>query len=197
MNLFPKNNQQTIQLIEWLYLNFGTKAYEERCIQLQHAQQCASLAEERGLGDECAVAAFLHDIGHLIADNLQMPEFNQYGIPHHDIVGAQYLQQWGFSERIVMMVKEHVQVKRYLAAVVPGFEQRLSHASKTTLRQQGGAMSASECEQYAKKPYLEDVVSLRNIDDCGKSPHKTCKPLSHWLQLMPRFMTCPLQCQTD
>lgn len=188
MHLTPDNTEQTIQLIEWLYLNFGIKTYEERCTQLQHAEQCATLAEERGLSEECAVAAFLHDVGHLIADNLQMPEFNQYGIANHDIVGADYLQRWGFSERIVLMVREHVQVKRYLAAVEPDFEQRLSHASKTTLHQQGGAMSAPECEQYAKKPYLQDIISLRNIDDSGKLPEKACKPLSYWLTRMPGYL---------
>lgn len=191
MNLTVTNAEQAVALIEQLYLHYGQQTYEEKCTQLQHAEQCATLALEQGLGQECAVAAFLHDIGHLIADNLQLPEFNDYGLPNHDELGADYLARWGFSERIVMMIREHVQVKRYLSAIQPGYLTRLSHASLTTLSQQGGPMSAPECEQYGEQPFLADIIQLRNIDDSGKLPEMQCKPLSYWLACMPAYIALP------
>ena len=45
----------------------GSDQYGSEAVsQLQHALQCAHLAECSGAPDELVVAALLHDIGHLI-----------------------------------------------------------------------------------------------------------------------------------
>ena len=40
----------------------------ENVTQLEHALQCAELAEKRGFSKEIITAALLHDIGHLLYD---------------------------------------------------------------------------------------------------------------------------------
>jgi len=170
-----------IEEIALLYLDYGSQSYEEKCTQLQHAQQCGTLAIEQGFDDELVLAAFLHDIGHFVAQRDKTPGFTDYGHPMHDDIGAEFLAKNGFSERIVMLVKEHVRVKRYLAAIQPGYLEHLSHASTVTLSQQGGAMMDKEVENYRKMPFLDDIITLRGLDDSGKLPQMDCKVLDYWL----------------
>lgn len=55
-----------IDLIEALYDQHGFLAYGEQVNQIEHALQCASLAEQSGAGDELIVSALLHDVGHML-----------------------------------------------------------------------------------------------------------------------------------
>ncbi|WP_281558095.1 HD domain-containing protein [Thalassomonas sp. RHCl1] len=181
---------QTIKEVEALYLDYGSQTYEEKCSQLQHAQQCGTLAIEQGFDNELALAAFLHDIGHFVAQRDNTGGFTDFGHPAHDDIGAAFLAKHGFSNRIVMLVKEHVKVKRYLAASRPGYLEQLSHASTVTLAQQGGAMTAQEVENYQKIKHLKDIITLRTLDDSGKLPQMTCKPLSYWLIQIAENLHC-------
>lgn len=181
--------KNTIDSLRYLYSTFGTETYQENCTQLQHAQQCGTLALEQGLGEEMALAAFLHDIGHLIADKNALSGFNAYGYADHDQLGADYLATCGFSERIVRVIKEHVQVKRYLAATEPGYCETLSHASTQTLEMQGGKMNEHEVRVYSESAYLEDIIQLRRLDDSGKQPEMTCKDLDFWLMLAQKHLS--------
>src|SRR5262245_65606023 len=45
----------------------GSQYGSEAVSQLEHALQCAQLALDAGASSELAAAAFLHDIGHLVA----------------------------------------------------------------------------------------------------------------------------------
>lgn len=166
-----------------MFSTYGHEAYGEQCTQLQHAQQCGTLALEGGLGPEFALAAFLHDIGHFIARDRALREVDAYGYAKHSDLGADFLARSGFSDRIVQMIREHVQAKRYLCAVSEGYAQKLSHASRVTLAQQGGPMSAAEAEAYGRKSNLADIVQLRRLDDTGKLPERECPGLEFWLSL--------------
>lgn len=178
-----QNIDESIAKIKHLYTVYGEHRYEEKCTQLQHAEQCGTLALERGFGEEVALAAFLHDIGHFIADEENRPEHSAYGYPEHDQLGANYLIQLGFSNKISELVGQHVQVKRYLALTRKNYLENLSHASTFTLKQQGGPMSTAEADNYATTPHLKEIIQLRDIDDSGKLPEKTCQPLNFWLKL--------------
>ncbi|MBU0913129.1 MAG: HD domain-containing protein [Gammaproteobacteria bacterium] len=180
---------QAVQKISQLYAEYGEQSYEEKCTQLQHAQQCGTLALEWGLDQEVALAAFLHDIGHFIAQENSLPGTTSYGYAAHDQLGADFLQLCGFSSRLVLLIREHVAVKRYLAATKAGYLAQLSHASTVTLQQQGGPMNPEEAELYAKKTNLKEIILLRTIDDSGKLPEMACKPLSYWLELAKAELT--------
>ena len=174
--------EKTLKEINRLFSIYGQETYgEENCNKFEHATQSGTLAIEQGLDREIALAAFLHDIGHFIAQDQNDIEFTKYGLPSHDDLGADFLKENGFSERLVLLVREHVQVKRYLAATVDGYQNTLSYASQQTLIQQNGPMSKIELNNYKKKPYLNDIIKLRELDDSGKKPDMVVKPLSYWL----------------
>lgn len=172
-----------IARIESMFTTYGHESYGENCTQLQHAQQCGTLALERGLGEEIALAAFLHDIGHFIARDRAMEGVDAYGYSRHSELGADFLEEHGFSARIVEVIREHVRAKRYLCAVSTGYAEKLSHASQITLAQQGGPMTAAEAEAYRLRPDLADIVQLRQLDDTGKLPDMQCPPIAFWLRL--------------
>jgi 2-amino-1-hydroxyethylphosphonate dioxygenase (glycine-forming) len=184
-----QNSSVALQRIAQLYAEYGGQSYEEKCTQLQHAEQCGTLALEWGLDQEVALAAFLHDIGHFIAQDTSLPGTTSYGYAAHDQLGADFLAHCGFSDRLVLLIREHVAVKRYLAATKADYLAQLSHASTVTLQQQGGPMNAAEVELYAQKPNLKDIILLRTIDDSGKLPEMACKPLSYWLELAKTELT--------
>jgi putative nucleotidyltransferase with HDIG domain len=180
--------EQAISKIQYLYECYGTETYEEKCTQLQHAQQCATLAIEWQLDEEIALAAFLHDIGHLIAQNDRVEGFTPYGHADHDRLGAKFLAECGFSKRLLLVILEHVQVKRYLVAAQPGYFDTLSEASVYTLNLQGGMMNKNEVKAYAKTPYIEEIIQLRKLDDSGKMPEMICFELSYWMELAKKHL---------
>ena len=77
--------------------------------QLEHALQCAELAEQKEFSNELITAALLHDIGHLLYDGKD-PIFK--GVDgHHEILGADYLSEY-FGEEVTRPIGAHVDSKR-------------------------------------------------------------------------------------
>lgn len=181
--------QEVVNEIQSLFLRFGQETYEEKCTQLEHAEQSATLALEHGMDEEFALATFLHDIGHFLAQERNLDEMTEFGYADHATLGARYLQECGFSPRIVSIVGEHVQAKRYLAATQEGYVANLSRPSIETLRQQGGPMSSEELARYEKMPVLGEILLLRKFDDSGKQPESSCRKLSYWLELSKRSLS--------
>ncbi|HEX6440576.1 MAG TPA: HD domain-containing protein, partial [Stellaceae bacterium] len=71
----------------------GNQYGAERVSQLQHALQCAALAEAEGAPPSLVAAALLHDIGHLVHDLGGHPA--ERGIDdRHELVGRQWLACW-------------------------------------------------------------------------------------------------------
>jgi len=87
--------------------------------QLEHALQCAKFAFDSGADDETVMAALFHDLGHVCVKHQQVHEklgiplesMGNVGIKNHEEVGATYLLQLGFSEKVAALVKGHVQAK--------------------------------------------------------------------------------------
>ena len=57
---------------------------------------------------EVVLAAFLHDIGHLCAEE-NVPQMEGYGIMHHEQIGADFLRAEGVPERVARLAESHVQ----------------------------------------------------------------------------------------
>lgn len=74
------------------------------------------------------MAAFFHDIGHLVGMDEGLPEMVTDGLnigtKDHEIVGAQYLQKRGFPKLMCDIVAGHVQAKRYLVYKINGYYYR-------------------------------------------------------------------------
>lgn len=164
--------EKTLIELEQLYTFAATQNYSGELVsQQEHALQTAWHAQqslyEHTTDDEFVIAAFLHDIGHLLSNNDLMGKF---GTRHHEQLGAQWLNEHGFSEKVVSLVREHVNAKRYLTHVNPDYYQRLSTASKETLLYQGGSMSEDEARSFEQLPHFSQILALRTCDEQGKVP---------------------------
>jgi putative nucleotidyltransferase with HDIG domain len=113
----------------------------ENVSQLQHSLQAATLAQRADADRDTMLGALLHDIGRFIPAGKEMSAMHAsngqfVGRGSHEIVGEQYLRQFGFSEKICQLVGAHVIAKRYLTAIDPTYYESLSESSKTTLKYQ-------------------------------------------------------------
>ena len=150
--------EQIVARVFGLYERFGTRDYiGEPVSQIEHMSQAAELAIAEGFDDEVVLAAFFHDIGHLCAEGAE--NMGGYGVVSHERLGADYLREAGFSERMARLVEYHVQAKRYLTFSQPDYYARLSEASRRTLGYQGGVMTADEARVFEQDPLC--AVSLR------------------------------------
>ncbi|CAF1599359.1 unnamed protein product [Adineta ricciae] len=147
----------------------GSEYYGEPVTQFQHAVQAAYCAEQYAPNDaELIIAAFLHDIGHLLGEK-QEDLMGNLGVLRHEHVGAEYLREKiGLSERICYLVKNHVNAKRYLTHVDKDYYNRLSDASKQTLVYQGGPMNNEEAEEFRSHPDFELCLRMRTFDEAAK-----------------------------
>src|SRR5471032_1066457 len=110
----------------------GSAAYgTDGVSQLEHALQCASLAEAAGASTALVIAALLHDVGHLV--HSLGGDVARRGIDdRHEARGRDWLGKW-FAEDVTGPVRLHVDAKRYLCAVDPGYSVILSPGSVRSL----------------------------------------------------------------
>jgi phosphonate degradation associated HDIG domain protein len=164
-----------------LYLTKGNSNYAGEVIsQLEHACQSAQYAEQDGNDDEVILAAFLHDIGHLIADDSMIG----YGVVKHEEKGAEYLHSNGFSDKIILLVKSHVEAKRYLCFALKSYYKQLSEASKKTLNFQGGPMSVKEAEVFERHPLKLLIIKMRTWDEMAKDINKPLPDLKKYREMI-------------
>ncbi len=157
----------TVATILQLFAKRGASEYGgEAVTQLEHALQCAALAQAANAPDTLVAAALLHDIGHLLHD---LPdEAPDQGIDDvHERLGAEWLAEHA-PAAVVEPVRLHVAAKRYLCAVNAGYLERLSESSRVSLALQGGPMTPAETAEFEQNPHWRDAVRLRCWDDEAK-----------------------------
>jgi phosphonate degradation associated HDIG domain protein len=163
------NPESIVNEVFNLYLKHGDEDYiGEPVSQLEHMSQAAMLAEEEGYDDEVILAAFFHDIGHLCVASDETGSMDGYGNVDHETLGADYLREKGFSERLANLVESHVVAKRYLTYKHPEYYDQLSPASKATLEFQGGVMTDEEAWEFELNPDADLIIRLRYWDDKAK-----------------------------
>jgi phosphonate degradation associated HDIG domain protein len=155
----------------------------ERVSQLEHALQTAHFARAAGAGDDLVVAALLHDVGHLCSEEGIEPA-TDFGLTHHDAIGAAFLRSIGFSSEIASLVQGHVRAKRYLVARRSGYAERLSAASRRTLVLQGSALNEAEADAFERQPTFASLLRLRQWDERGKVPGLEVAPLESYRALL-------------
>ena len=152
-----------------LYQRFGGEDYiGEPVSQIEHMCQCAQLAEAGGYDDEVILAAFFHDIGHLLEYVMPAGQMDGFGVVDHEKLGAKYLRQQGFSGKVSKLVASHVQAKRCLTYKYPEYFNQLSAASKRTLEYQGGVMSSEEGLKFEADELHHLYIQLRRWDEAAK-----------------------------
>jgi len=165
-----------------IYQARGGEAYDgEAVTQLEHAVQAAQMALEETGDTELAVAALLHDIGHLLPHDQSM---NGFGTMHHEALGANFLREHGFSDDVVRLVGAHVAAKRFLTFAEPGYYDQLSAASKATLVFQGGVMTIEEADRFQRDPLFEKFLLLRRIDERAKTVGLPPPDMGFWKKLV-------------
>ena len=173
-----------------LYKSYGNQDYiGEPVSQIEHMCQCAQLAEKENYDDEVILAAFFHDIGHLCEHIMEVDFMDDYGIVDHEKIGADYLSRKGFSERITKLVASHVEAKRYLTFKNPGYYNKLSEASKSTLAFQGGRMNEEEAKDFESDELFTLYITLRGWDEKAKEEHIPLPDLNKYRSMMIHQLT--------
>jgi predicted HD phosphohydrolase len=149
--------------IERLYATRGWRNYGEGVTQLEHAVQCAALAQAQEAAPSLIAAALLHDIGHLFEVEEDAAERDTC----HEIAGAQALKDL-FGVAVRGPIALHVAAKRYLCFKEADYFQTLSSASLASLVLQGGPFGIREATAFERLPFWREAVAVRRFDDMGK-----------------------------
>jgi 2-amino-1-hydroxyethylphosphonate dioxygenase (glycine-forming) len=162
-----------------LYEKYGSADYiGEPISQLEHMSQSAQLAMDEGFDDEVVLASFFHDIGHICVMSNEENDMGGFGVKSHERIGADYLREKGFPERVAKLVENHVQAKRYLTFKYPDYLKQLSEASKKTLEFQGGVMSEGEAALFEQDLLFETSILMRKWDELAKETNLPIIPMS-------------------
>ncbi len=175
-----------VDRIETVFATRGGEQYAGEAVsQLEHALQGALLAETAGAASADIAAALLHDIGHLL-HNLGDDCADRGVDDKHEELGLRFLRRH-LPPEVTEPVRLHVQAKRYLCRTDPAYFSTLSNASVTSLKLQGGPMSAEEVRTFEANPHHVAAVALRRRDDGAKTPRRPTPPFAHY---RPHLETC-------
>jgi phosphonate degradation associated HDIG domain protein len=171
------------EVIGDLFASEGLADYlGEPVSQAAHMLQAAALAERADAPAPLVVAALLHDVGHFTGavsgHDLMAGQDNR-----HSEQGATWLARW-FGPEVTEPVRLHVDAKRYLCAVEPGYLAKLSPASVYTLGVQGGPMAADQIAEFERQPHAQAACQVRRWDDEAKDPATRPPPFSHFAGLL-------------
>ncbi|MEO0802253.1 MAG: phosphonate degradation HD-domain oxygenase [Cyanobacteria bacterium J06642_2] len=163
----------------------GSDRYGETAVsQLEHALQCAALAEFVDASPASIAASLLHDVGHLLHGLGQ--DAAERGIDdRHEYRALPYLKSQ-FSPAVTEPIRLHVDAKRYLCAIDENYWSTLSPASKLSLELQGGIFSVEEAREFGDRPYAQDAMQLRIWDDKAKVEGLVTPDLKHFLDVAVR-----------
>ena len=175
----------TLPQIQHLLEHRGHKQYGMEAInQLEHALQCAHLAEHSGETPETVAACLLHDLGHLLAaERAGLAEHDTNEDDLHQYMALPFLRGL-FSDAVLEPIRLHVDAKRYLCLIDTDYHSTLSPASQHSLNLQGGVFTETEASQFIAQPFANESVRLRRYDDLAKVPEKATPPLGHYLELL-------------
>lgn len=179
----------TIDDVLNLLASHGAAMYGgEAVTQLEHALQCATLAEASGASAPLVGACLLHDLGHLIErDFTQRTDFGVDDL--HQYIAIPFLRSI-FGEALLAPIRMHVDAKRYLCFSNPDYWATLTPLSQQSLTLQGGIFSASEAAAFINQPFAKDAVQLRQWDDRAKQPDRATRRIEHFA---PVLWTCALR----
>ncbi|WP_332748336.1 phosphonate degradation HD-domain oxygenase [Hydrogenophaga sp.] len=178
----------TIDEIGELLLRKGAAQYGgEPVSQLDHALQCAHLAEAAGESAPTMAAALLHDLGHMLrgegvdAGGAEAPRDDL-----HQYIALPFLRAT-FDDDVLEPIRLHVDAKRYLCHIDPTYLDTLSPASVRSLQLQGGAFDAEQADRFMKNPHAQAAVRLRRYDDLAKVPGARTPSLGHFVDQLRKM----------
>jgi phosphonate degradation associated HDIG domain protein len=166
-----------------LFEHKGHREYDgEGVTQLEHALQCAALAEAAQARAARVAAALLHDVGHMLNDQGETPTLR--GVDDTHQYAALPFLRGTFGDAVLEPIRLHVDAKRYLCATRRDYHAGLSEESKRSLALQGGAFSLPEADAFIARRYAPDAVAVRLWDDLAKVRGAVTPPLAHFVPLL-------------
>jgi len=173
----------SLEEITRLLTQKGAVMYGQEAVsQLEHALQCAALAEAAGESNETIASCLLHDLGHLIYDFEERTVHEEIDDQHED--RAIPFLSLLFPLKVTEPIRLHVDAKRYLCFADKNYWTTLSPASQRSLELQGEIFSELEAAAFITQPYAKEAVQLRIWDDQAKVPGKMTPNLEHFIQII-------------
>ena len=168
---------EVLQLLE----TRGHVPYETETIhQLEHALQCAYLAEQAGESVDTVVACLLHDLGHLLLSaHADSKDRMHHADDFHQHMVQPFLRGL-FPDAVLEPIRLHVDAKRYLCLIEPSYSDQLSPASLHSLQSQGGVFDEAQAEEFIAQPFAFEAIRLRRYDDLAKVQGKRVPGLAHF-----------------
>ena len=174
----------------------GSRAYGDMDVTLsEHMLLSAAAAERAGAPPHLVAATLLHDMGHFGTDfradfNTATHDdmSNATTDRRHEEAGAKMFEPF-FGPEVTEPIRLHVQGKRYLSTVEPGYVDTLSPQAVHTLGLQGGQMSSEEIKAFKANPYFEAAVAVRRYDEAGTVPKPNGTPdFDHYRPLIENLL---------
>jgi phosphonate degradation associated HDIG domain protein len=186
--------------IEYIVNLFKTRGdaeyFGEPVSQKEHALQCAALASQDGAPEALIAAALLHDIGHLLPGDEDLPpEADRC----HEERAATWLRAY-FEPDVTEPIRLHVLAKRYLCTVDPLYFGRLSQASIDSLMLQGGTLTPGERASFEKDRYFQSALRVRRWDEAAKQPGLQVEGLDAYVSMLHKLTVrwnAPLKAGVD
>ncbi|QKW10317.1 metal-dependent phosphohydrolase [Streptomyces sp. NA04227] len=139
----------------------------------EHALQTAALLRRGHPSDkELQVAGLVHGIGRALRPGDDVGHAGRAADAVRRLLG----------ERVSQIVRLHIAAKRYLAATEPGHW--LSAQHRLTLSRQGGPMPERERAAFARAPFAEEALILRQADDAARTTGMDAGVLEDWHQVI-------------
>ena len=174
-----------------LYRQRGQAQYGGEAVsQLEHALQCATLAERAQRSPALITACLLHDLGHLLHDLGE--DVAVRGIDDRHECRAMPVLEMLFPAVVTEPIRLHVDAKRYLCAVDPKYWDSLSLASKRSLTLQGGIYSEAAASEFIQQPHAKAAVLLRRWDDLAKVPGQETPELEYFWAISESCLAAPV-----
>jgi 2-aminoethylphosphonate dioxygenase len=187
MEFIAQQESSILRRLKSLFSSHGSSDYIGEPVSIvEHSFQAGYFASKDTDDQEVILAAFLHDIGHILGleANMEM-RMGNCGIMDHEKIGGDFLRKCGFPERIAYLVQNHVQAKRYLCFKNPEYFNQLSTASVTTLGYQGGPMNESEAISFEQSDDFQVILKLRSFDESAKVADFPKELLATWSTYSP------------
>ena len=165
---------------------------ESAVTELEHALQCAELADHADADDELVFAAMLHDVGRyavpqeLVFDTLQDVEIADNALGHGER-GAQLMANM-LPARSLFCIRYHAESKLYLCQKNPNYRAKLAGASVKTLAVQSTNYDQARLDELSGHRWWQDAIRVRVWDDSAKDKGRATRPLDYWVDRLEKFL---------
>lgn len=172
-----------------MFTVFGMEPYNcEEMSQFEHAAQTAVLARRSGFDQEVQIAAFLHEIGNMLPVNYESELMVVFGRKNQEKAAARWLTSRGFSQKIGILVENHLHAKRYLMYRYPSYMNVVSEAGYPAFYSESRAMNELEADAFEQLPYFDLIILLRQWDDAARTSSWSVPDLDYYLEMIQKHL---------